>query len=68
VIDDDFSRAVMTSDLALAIAELAGVTVSAKEVEALLALMTAHYAMAERLLPLDFNDVPPIVSFDPRWR
>jgi hypothetical protein len=58
----------VTPELVRSIAELAGISLLPQDVEALVSVMTNQIAMAARLRPLEFDDVPPITGFDPRWR
>jgi hypothetical protein len=57
----------VTPELVRAIADLAGLTLSPQAVDSLIALLANQHAMAAGLRPLDYGDVPPITSFDPRW-
>jgi hypothetical protein len=57
----------ITPALVTTIADLAGIEVPVEDVTAVIAVMTNQVAMATRLRPLDFSDVPPITSLDPRW-
>jgi hypothetical protein len=57
----------VTAEVVRSIADLAGITIPESDVEPLVAVMSNQVAMTELLRPLDFRDVPPIVSLDPRW-
>ncbi len=57
----------ITADVIRAIADLAGIAVPYEDLASLAAVMTNQVAMVELLRPMDFRDVPPIVSLDPRW-
>jgi hypothetical protein len=57
----------ITPQLIRSIAGLAGITVPEQDVEALAAVLANQVRTAERLRSLDYLDVPPIVSLDPRW-
>ena len=57
----------ITPEVIHSIADLAGITVPDEDLAPLAAVMTNQVGMVELLRPLDFRDVPPIVSFDPRW-
>ena len=57
----------ITADVIRSIAELAGITVPDEDLAPLAAVMTNQVAMVALLRPMDFRDVPPIVSLDPRW-
>ncbi len=50
-----------------AIAELAGIEIPEGDLAQLQVVMRNQLAMAEMLRPLDYGDVPPIVTLDPRW-
>ena len=58
----------VTPELVRSIAELAGIVLPPEDMERLVAIMANQIAMAARLRPLDFDDVPPITGFDPRWK
>jgi hypothetical protein len=58
----------VTPELVRSIAELAGITLPPQDMQALVRVMTNQIAMAATLRPLDFDDVPPITTLDPRWR
>jgi hypothetical protein len=57
----------LTPEVVHAIADLASVAIPAEDVEPLIALMTNQIAMAASLRALDYSDVPPITTLDPRW-
>jgi hypothetical protein len=57
----------ITPALVATIADLAGIHVPDEDLTAVIAVMTNQVAMAARLRPLDFSDIPPITSMDPRW-
>jgi hypothetical protein len=61
----------LTPEVVHAIADLASVAIPAEDVEPLIALMTNQIAMAASLraldYSLDYSDVPPITTLDPRW-
>jgi hypothetical protein len=58
----------VTPELVRAIADLAGVAIPGEDMDSLITVMTDQVAMAARLRPLDYSDVPPITALDPRWR
>jgi hypothetical protein len=58
----------LTPELVRAIADLASVGIPAEDVDSLIDLMNNQIAMAASLRTLDFSDIPPIVTLDPRWR
>jgi Asp-tRNA(Asn)/Glu-tRNA(Gln) amidotransferase C subunit len=57
----------VTPELVRAVADLASVGIRTEDVDSLVALMTNQIAMAASLRALDFSDVPPITTLDPRW-
>jgi hypothetical protein len=57
----------ITADVVRSIADFAGIAVPDEDLASLAAVMTNQVAMVELLRPMDFRDVPPIVSLDPRW-
>jgi hypothetical protein len=57
----------LTPEVLHAIAKLASVAIPAEDVEPLIALMANQIAMAASLRALDYSDIPPITTLDPRW-
>jgi hypothetical protein len=57
----------ITPAVVRAIADLAGITVPPEDMAPLVAVMANQVGMVAKLLPLDYADVAPIVSMDPRW-
>jgi len=58
----------LNEDALQTLAGLAGVAIPAEDVESLLAVLRNQLRLAETLRPLDYSDVVPILSLDPRWR
>jgi hypothetical protein len=49
------------------IAGLAGIVIPPEEMDSLIAVLANQLGLAAQLRPLDFSEVPPITTLDPRW-